>query len=91
MTRFYARMQQRRGTAAEWTAANPVLQAGELGYETDTEKFKIGNGTTAWNDLDYWEGALPDQTSNAGKFLTTDGTDASWADVDALPDQASFA
>lgn len=90
MTRFYARMQQRRGTAAEWTAANPILQAGELGYETDTEKFKIGNGTTAWNDLDYWEGALPDQTSNAGKFLTTDGTDASWADVDALPDQSGF-
>lgn len=90
MTRFYARMQQRRGTAAEWTAANPVLQAGELGYETDTEKFKIGNGTTAWNDLDYWEGALPDQTSNAGKFLTTDGTDASWADVDALPSQSGF-
>ena len=91
MSRFYARMQQRRGTAAEWTASNPVLQAGELGYETDTEQFKIGNGTTAWNDLYYWEGSLPDQDGNSGKFLTTDGTDASWTEVDALPDQASFA
>jgi len=91
MTRFYARMQQRRGTAAEWTAANPVLQAGELGYETDTEKFKIGNGTSNWNDLDYWEGSLPDQVGNSGKFLSTDGTDALWAEVDALPDQAGNA
>jgi len=30
MSKFYARMQQRRGTAAEWTAANPILQAGEM-------------------------------------------------------------
>ena len=44
-------IQFRRGAAAEWTAANPVLLAGELGYETDTNKFKIGDGTTAWNSL----------------------------------------
>jgi hypothetical protein len=81
-------MQQRRGTAAEWTAANPILQAGEIGYETDTEQFKIGNGTDTWSALEYWEGALPDQTSNSGKFLTTDGTDAAWADVDTFPSQS---
>jgi len=88
MSKFYARMQQRRGTAAEWTAANPILQAGEIGYETDTEQFKIGNGTDTWSALEYWEGALPDQTSNSGKFLTTDGTDAAWADVDTFPSQS---
>ena len=47
------RIQFRRGTAAEWTAANTVLAAGELGYETDTSKFKFGDGSTAWNSLGY--------------------------------------
>ena len=48
------RMQQRRGTAAQWTAANPVLAAGEIGFETDTNKFKVGNGSTAWASLTYF-------------------------------------
>jgi hypothetical protein len=48
------RMQQRRGTAAQWTAANPILAAGEIGFETDNNRFKIGNGATAWNALDYF-------------------------------------
>lgn len=43
----------RRGTAAEWTAANPILAAGEMGIETDTRKFKFGDGTTHWNTLAY--------------------------------------
>lgn len=43
----------RRGTAAEWTAANPILAAGEMGIETDTRKFKFGDGTTPWNTLAY--------------------------------------
>ena len=46
-------IQQRRGTAAEWLSANPVLSAGEIGVETDTLKFKIGDGTTAWDALAY--------------------------------------
>lgn len=46
----------RRGLAAAWTAANPVLYSGELGYETDTAKFKMGDGVTAWNALGYVQG-----------------------------------
>jgi len=46
-------IQSRRGTAASATANNTVLLSGELGVETDTGKFKIGDGTTAWNDLAY--------------------------------------
>jgi hypothetical protein len=46
----------RRGTAATWTSVNPVLDAGEFGYESDTTKFKIGNGSTAWNSLSYASG-----------------------------------
>ena len=50
-------MQQRRGTAAQWTAANPVLAAGEIGFETDTNKFKMGNGSSAWSALQYFANA----------------------------------
>jgi hypothetical protein len=46
-------IQFRRGTAAEWTAANPTLAEGEVGYETDTGKLKVGDGVKDWNDLDY--------------------------------------
>ena len=49
----YQQIQFRRGTAAQWTAANPVLAAGEMGVETDTTLFKIGNGSTAWTSLSY--------------------------------------
>jgi hypothetical protein len=46
-------IQWRRDTAANWTANNPTLAQGEPAYETDTNKFKIGNGSTAWNSLAY--------------------------------------
>ena len=48
-----SRLQQRRDTAANWTSNNPTLAAGEIGLETDTSKFKIGNGSTAWASLAY--------------------------------------
>jgi hypothetical protein len=48
------RMQQRRGTATMWTNANPILGVAEIGYETDTNKFKIGDGTNRWADLSYF-------------------------------------
>jgi hypothetical protein len=46
-------IQLRRGTAAAWAEANPTLNAGESGFETDTRKFKIGDGSTTWNNLQY--------------------------------------
>jgi len=49
----YDQIQLRRGTAALWTAANPLLAQGELGLETDTNLFKIGDGVTYWNSLGY--------------------------------------
>jgi hypothetical protein len=48
-----SRLQNRRDTAANWTSNNPTLAAGEIGLETDTAKFKMGDGTTAWNSLAY--------------------------------------
>lgn len=51
-------IQWRRGTASQWTSANPTLAAGEAGYETDTGKAKIGDGSTAWNSLAYSIGGV---------------------------------
>lgn len=47
------RIQLRRDTAANWTSTNPTLSQGEIGYETDTGKLKIGDGATAWAVLGY--------------------------------------
>ena len=46
-------IQVRRDTAANFTTANTLLAQGEMGYETDTNRRKIGNGTVAWNSLYY--------------------------------------
>jgi hypothetical protein len=46
-------IQVRRGTASQWTSTNPTLASGEWGFETDTGKVKIGDGTTAWTSLAY--------------------------------------
>lgn len=57
-------MQQKRGTSANWTSNNPILLAGEIGFETDTNKMKVGNGTSNWNDLAYV--AINDELLTAG-------------------------
>ena len=67
-------IQFRRDTAAAWTAANPVLAAGELGLETDTTYYKIGNGSTAWTSLAYGSilGAISNNTITSAMIV--DGT-----------------
>lgn len=49
----YQRFWQRRDLAANWSSVNPVLASGEFGVEIDTGYFKLGDGSTAWNSLDY--------------------------------------
>jgi hypothetical protein len=71
-------IQIRRGTAAQWTSANPTLAVGEFGYESDTGKFKIGTGSTAWTSLSY-QGAgtvtsITAGTGLSGGAITTSGT-----------------
>jgi hypothetical protein len=74
------RMQQRRGTAAQWISTNagagPVLNAGEIGWESDTNKFKIGDGVNNWTSLDYF--ADVDSTVNPafGTSITFEGATA---------------
>ena len=53
-------IQVRRDTAANWSLKNPILVAGEIAFETDTKKVKIGDGTTAWNSL-----------ADIGNFIST--------------------
>lgn len=47
------RLQLRKDAASYWTIVDPVLAEGEPGFESDTNRLKIGDGTTAWNDLEY--------------------------------------
>jgi hypothetical protein len=56
----------RRGTASQWSTTNPVLAAGEMGLETDTRKFKFGNGTSQWNSISY---ASAGGSSGGGFFV----------------------
>lgn len=71
-------IQVRRGTAAQWTSTNPTLAAGEWGYETDTGKVKIGNGSTAWTSLGYTGAgtvtSITAGTGLSGGTITTSGT-----------------
>lgn len=62
-------IEQRAGTAAQWTSANPVLNINEFGWETNTGKGKIGDGVTAWNALPYFIISAPSLpvTSVAGR------------------------
>ncbi len=60
----FIQFQHRRDTASVWSLNNPTLASGELGLETDTSLFKIGNGTTPWNSLAY--GGLKGPTGPGG-------------------------
>lgn len=78
------RMQNARGTAAQWTSSNPTLLAGEVGYETDTRRWKMGDGSTAWTSLPYGgEKVLSSKTTaytfaldDAMKFTTMNSASA---------------
>jgi hypothetical protein len=74
------RMQQRRGTAAQWISTNsgngPILNAGEIGYETDTNKFKIGDGTNHWINLDYFIDANSTVNPAFGTSIVFEGATA---------------
>lgn len=52
-----ARFKVHRDVAADWTSQNPALLPGEIGFESDTKRMKVGDGVTAWNDLAYLVGS----------------------------------
>ena len=78
-------IQIRRDLALTWSTVNPVLAAGQLGYETNTNKLKVGDGATVWTALAYFGAAgtgtvtsvamsMPTGFSVAGSPITTNGT-----------------
>ena len=81
------RMQQRRGTATQWTTANPILAAGEIGFESGTNKFKIGDGVNTWSALTYYASAAeiaalvdgaPDLLNTLNELAAAIGDDANF-------------
>jgi len=71
--KFISRIKFRNDTAANWTAANPVLLRGEAGFEYDTGKFKVGDGSTTWNSLAYSSGEKGDKGDPGEKGDTVVG------------------
>ena len=57
------RIRQKYDTAENWSKNNPILLAGEIGIESNTNRIKIGNGTSNWNDLTYAGGGGGDGES----------------------------
>lgn len=84
----FGRFQLRRDTAANWTSNNPTLAAGECGFETDTNKLKIGDGSTAWTSLSYFAGGASYTDEMAQDAVGTILVDSSTIDFtysDATP------
>lgn len=81
------RIQLRRDTAADWTSANPVLAEGEMGIETDTDLFKIGDGSTAWTSLGY--GGLRGVAAATSPITYDSGTQTVGIDESAISIAAS--
>lgn len=82
------KIQVRRDTAANWTASNPVLFAGEPGLETDTGKIKYGDGVRNWNTLPYSSGVALGSTVPPAAGTASAGTSETAARADhthALP------
>jgi hypothetical protein len=79
--------QFRRGTASQWTSTNPTLAAGELGYETDTGKFKIGTGSAAWTSLSYASGGNQFDTSIVFEGATSNNFETTLAVTDPTADR----
>lgn len=82
------KIQARRGLAAQWTSTNPTLSAGEFGFETDTLKLKIGNGSTAWTSLAY-TGLTPTEISAAISAAVAGVIDLSPSTLDTLNELAA--
>ena len=79
------KIQIRRDTASNWTSSNPTLSQGEQGYETDTGKLKIGDGSTAWTSLGYTTYTHP---NHSGEVTSTG--DGATVIADNVVDEANL-
>ena len=77
------KMQVRRDTADNWESKNPVLAAGELGFDTTNKQTKMGDGSTAWNDLEVF---VTKKSLKVGTFADTD-----WETIAAVAEEGTAA
>ncbi len=75
------RMQFKRGTTSDLTAVNPVLLAGELCIETDTGRFKFGDGISTWSELSYAEAGIPTTAPDNHIYIMKNGA---WVDMSTV-------
>ena len=66
------RIQMRRGTTSEWNSADPILNEGEIGYNSTLASFKIGDGETVWSELDYYQAAADITPNEIGAIASTE-------------------
>lgn len=66
-------IKSRRDTAENWRTANPTLAEGELGFETDTKRYKLGDGKTAWNSLAYFDRDVDAEPTAGSENLVKSG------------------
>lgn len=84
-------IQHKTGTASQWTSVNPTLAKGEIGFETDTAKMKIGDGVTTYNNLPYLQaqagesvGHIQYQYTVENGYIALDGSEISRSTYSAL-------
>lgn len=70
--KLITRISQYNNTQAGWYMNNPILAAGELGIEIDTNRVKVGDGTHHWNELPYWTNGGVTYTAGAGITIDTE-------------------
>ena len=74
LRRVTARVTLRKGTTTQWKLTNPVLLDGELAWESDATRLKVGNGISTWNELDYYkvgDGEVPGTFIHNGAIFPT--------------------
>jgi len=81
----------RTGTAAAWTTANTILASGEIGFESDTYKIKIGDGSQNWATRAYYTSAVESHTHAAGDVTSGSFADARIPSTNVTQHQALLA
>ena len=66
-------IKSRRDTAENWRTANPTLAEGEWGFETGTKRYKLGDSRKAWNNLDYFDCDVDDESTAGSEKVVKSG------------------
>lgn len=78
----------RKDKAENWISANPVLADGELCFETDTKRYKLGDGKSTWNELSYFDRDVDDEPIAGSENFVKSGGIAKSVNLHVLTDNA---